>query len=446
MSSSKDAPVVGFMSVSLPREKVDLARQANRSALESLAACGLNVVSPNDVVVDFDTLMAGLRRIEDSSADCLLLLIGTWTNTTWVVTAFEQARVPGAIWSVPDPATFSLTGAGIIHGSLDEIGMQHRFIYGSPDDEATRLDILVFARAAKAITRTRGSRCALIGGRVAGMYTTMPDFSQVRRLFGVEIEHVDQYRIILEAEAVSSKRVSETVSKARGVHQNVHATDGELERALRLYHALKKVLADDGYNLACVKCAGEILDNYGSYCLPISLCNDEGCVVACEADVNAALTMQIMSLITGQPSLFADVNHIELKENVLRLVNCGSMPMSFARTKDDVDLGRQYEYMGRQRGVTTRFCCDAGEMTLARLSRRSGQYRMVITYGQSLHEDKSRFAEARDMWPHAFIRLESDAGALVPNIFSNHFHATRGNIVSELETYCDLIGIEAITV
>jgi len=446
MSSSQDAPVVGFMTVTLPREKVDLAREANRCAVESLAACGLNVVSPNDVVVDFDTLMAELRRIEDNAADCLLLLIGTWTNTTWIVTAFERARVPGAVWSVPDPATFSLTGAGIIHGSLDEMGIQHLFIYGSPDDEETRRKILVFARAAKAATRARGTRCALIGGRVAGMYTTMPDFSQVRRSFGVEIEHVDQYRIIREAESVSAKKVGETVSKARAIHNNVLATDSELERAVRLYHALKKVLDEDGFKLACVKCAGEVLDHYGSYCLPISLCNDEGYVVACEADVNAALTMQTMNFITGQPSLFADVNHIDLKENVLRLVNCGSMPMSYARTKQDVDLGRQYQYMGEQRGVTTLFCCDAGEMTLSRLSRRSGRYRMVITHGQSLHEDKSRFAEARDMWPHAFIRLESDARALVPNIFSNHFHATRGNIVSELEMYCDLMGIEAITV
>ncbi len=446
MSLNQDAPVVGFMTVSLPREKVDLAREANRRAVESLAACGLNVVSPNDIVVDFDTLMAELSRIEDNGADCLLLLIGTWTNTTWVVSAFEQARVPRAIWSVPDPATFSLTGAGIIHGSLDEMGIQHRFIYGSPDDEETMRKILVFARAAKAVTRARRTRCALIGGRVAGMYTTMPDFSQVRRLFGVEIEHIDQYRLIREAESASPKKVSGTVKKARAMHKKLHATDSELERAVRLYHALKKVLDEDRFKLACVKCAGEVLDNYGSYCLPISLCNDEGYVVACEADVNAALTMQIMNFITGQPSLFADVNHIDLQENVLRLVNCGSMPMSYARTKQDVDLGRQYEYMGKQRGVTTLFCCDAGELTLARLSRRSGRYRMVITHGQSLHEEKARFAEARDMWPHAFIRLESDARALVPNIFSNHFHATRGNIVSELETYCDLMGIEAITV
>jgi L-fucose isomerase len=434
------------MTVSLPREKVDLAREANRRAVESLAACGLNVVSPKDIVVDFDTLQAEVRRAEDNSADCLLLLIGTWTNTTWIVSAFEQARIPGAIWSVPDPATFSLTGAGIIHGSLDEVGLKHRFIFGSPDDETTGREILVFARAAKAVTRARGAKCALIGGRVAGMYTTMPDFSQVRRLFGVEIEHVDQYRIVVEAESVAQKEVDATVKKARAMHESIHATGDELERAVRLYHALKKVLAEEECNLACVKCAGEMLDNYGSYCLPISLCNDEGYVVACEADVNAALTMQIMNFITGQPSLFGDVNNIALEQNVLRLVNCGSMPMSYAQTKQDVDLGRQYEYMGKQRGVTTRFCCDAGDMTVARLSRRSGKYRMVITSGQSIREDKSRFAEARDMWPHAFIRLDSDARELVPNIFSNHFHATRGNVVSELETYCNLMDIKAILV
>ncbi len=446
MGSQDTSPLIGFMTVSLPREKVELARKTHRRAVEALKACGLDLAFPEDIVVDFNTLCSELRKIEANGADCFLLLTGTWTNATWVVTAFEQARIPGAIWSVPDAASFSLTGAGIIHGSLDELGLRHRFVYGAPDDETTLRDILVFARAAKAVTRMRGARCALIGGRVSGMYTTMPDFSQVRQLFGVEIEHVDQYRIVLEAESVASRTVSESIKKARSMHGHIHATDGEIERAVRLHHALKKVLSDDGYSVACVKCAGEVLDNYGCCCLPISLCNDEGYVVACEADVNAALTMQIMNLITGQPALFADVNHIDLEQNVLRLVNCGSMPMWYARSKEDVELGRQYEYMGEQRGVTTRFCVDEGELTVARLSRRSGRYRMVITAGHGLYEDKSRFAEARDMWPHAFIRLQSDARRLVPNVYSNHLHATRGSIVSELETYCELTGIESITV
>jgi L-fucose isomerase len=446
MSSQENAPVVGFMTVSMPREKVELARHAHRRAVAALNGVDLNAVSSEDIVVDFNTLLSELLRMQAGGADCLLLLVGTWTNTTWVVTAFERARIPGAIWSVPDAATFSLTGAGIIHGSLDEIGLPHRFIYGSPDDETTMRNILVFARAAKAVTRMREAKCALIGGRVSGMYTTMPDFSQVRRVFGVEIEHVDQYRIILEAGSVPSAAVSESISKLRSVHKHIHATDDELERAVRLYHALKKVLNEDGYAAACVKCAGEVLDNYGSCCLPISLCNDEGYVVACEADVNAALTMHIMNLVTGQPSLFADVNHVDLEQNVLRLVNCGSMPMWYARSREDVDLGRQYEYMGKQRGVTTRFCVDQGELTAARLSRRMGQYRMVITAGEALYEEKSRFAEARDMWPQAFVRLQSDARRLVPHIYSNHFHATRGNIVSELQTYCELTGIEPITV
>jgi len=446
VKTGQNVPTVGFMTVSLPRERVDLASNANRSAAKSLAACGLKVIHPKDVVLDSGTLMSDLRRMHDSGADCFIMLIGTWTHAPWVVNAFEQARIPGAIWSVPDPASFSLTGAGIIHGSLDEMGLQHRFIYGAPGDDATMRDVLVFARAAKAVTRARGTRCALIGGRVAGMFTTMPDFSQVRRMFGVEIEHVDQYRIILEAESVSSRKLNETLKRLRATHPHIHATDAELERSVRLYHALRKVLSDDGYRVACVKCAGEVLDNYGSYCLPVSLCNDEGYVIACEADVNAALTMRIMNLMTGQPSLFGDVNHVDVERNVLRIVNCGSMPMCYARGKKDVDLGRQYEYMGKARGVTTVLCCDSGEMTLARLSRKSGQYRMVIASGRSTYQPKARFREARDMWPHCFVRLECDPHKLVQNMFSNHVHATRGNTVAELETYCKLMGIESITV
>ncbi|GAG59628.1 unnamed protein product [marine sediment metagenome] len=43
--------------------------------------------------------------------------------------------MPFVLWAMADPQSFSLVGGGIVHGSLDEIGIKHKFVYGLPDDQ-----------------------------------------------------------------------------------------------------------------------------------------------------------------------------------------------------------------------------------------------------------------------------------------------------------------------
>ena len=53
-------------------------------------------------------------------------------------------------------------------------------------------------------------------------------------------------------------------------------------------------------------------------------------MVACEADANAALTMQIMNNITGGTTMFTDLLYYDYAENMVRMCNCGAQPTDFA--------------------------------------------------------------------------------------------------------------------
>ena len=46
--------------------------------------------------------------------------------------------------------------------------------------------------------------------------------------------------------------------------------------------------------------------------------------MACEADSDAALTMQILKLLTEDPVLFMDVRHYDADYDVMVFCNCGS--------------------------------------------------------------------------------------------------------------------------
>ncbi len=439
-------PKVGLMTLSLENERIDLAIKWNKIAIEKLKEKNIEVVFKEELIYNIEDSIKATKEFISNEVDCIIYLIGTWIYVPTLVNAALESRVPILLWSIKDPATFSITGAGIAHGSLDEIGLKHKFIYGSPEDEEILEKIITYIYASTLKTRLSKMKLGLIGGKPLGMYTTMVDMSQIKSLFGVEIEHVDQYRVFLEAENMDERKVNEIYNLIKKDFGKILCPNEKIFRSIRLYHALKKIIAEDKYDFITVKCAEEMLNQYVSYCLAVALLNDDGIVTACEGDINAALTMQILYMLSGEPVVFADVNDIDLKDNVLRLVNCGAIATRLAKSRKDVDLETQYEYMGKQQGCTTVFCCKPGKVTLARLSRIKGKYVMLIATGEAFEQPKEKFKESREKWPHAFIKIDGDIEKLIENTRSNHMHMVYGDYKDFLIEFCKLMDIESIVV
>ena len=145
-----------------------------------------------------------------------------------------------------------------------------------------------------------------------GMVTSAVDFSQMKDIFGTEIEHVDMLRLYLDAQKVPAKKVKEKMAWAKKTFGSVNVSDNVLEKSVRLYFAMKDVMKTDGYAFGGFKCQPEFIDNYVSGCMPISWLINEGTMMSCEADMNAAFSMRILHLISGQPVLFADVNDFDI--------------------------------------------------------------------------------------------------------------------------------------
>jgi len=435
---------VGLITLSLPRERTDLAKNFGKNAHKSLLSAGFDIIADDGLIFKTAQCIAAARKYVDMGADCIIILLGTWVFTPSVVDTLKDVDIPFGIWAEDNPGSFSLTAGGIVHGSLDEIGLKHRFFYGSPGSEELMKEISAFIRAASAVKDLKKQKLCVVGGRVMGMYTTMADIIQIKNVFDVEMEHVDSLRVYLEAEGASGEEVITIKKWLDDKFGKIEVSVNILERSIRLYIALKGIFKKDGYNIAAVKCQDEMINNYASSCLAVSLLNDDGFTVSCESDTNAALTMRILRSISGGISLFGDINHIDLEKKILRIVNCGSMPTLMADNRKDVDLKLQYEYMGKARGATTVFCVKESPVTMARLSRVNGRYVLLAEEGNTRKVGKERFKEARENWPHAFIRLSGDSHKLVENIRSNHMHVCFGSHLEDLREFCRLKDIEFI--
>ncbi|MDD5016502.1 MAG: hypothetical protein PHO15_00205 [Eubacteriales bacterium] len=436
---------IGLICIGLDGERLDLAEKFFAAAKSSIKNRGMELAHPDAAIsLTADDVLAEAKRIRDLDGDFIIYLVGTWISAPYIIDAVMCVGLPVGIWGIPEPASFSSVGANVLHGAMDEMDLKHQLFYGEPDEADTLQEIKSFADAAKAVKQLRCSRLGLIGGRSLGAYPTTADPNQIKKIFGIEVEHIDQLVLLEKARSVHDDISAELIPKIKAKLGKVNVSDEALIRPLKTYIALKQIVEERKLDFLSVKCLEEFINTYTTCCLANSMLNDEGIITGCQGNINAAVSMKILHIITGMPAVMADVNVVLKKEKIARMVNCGSMPTSLAAKNIDVDLSYQYDYMGDSKGVCTTFCCKSGPVTFATLGRKNGKYVMHIAEGEAFEQPKEEFAVCRDVWPHAFVKLNCDMMKFYSDIRSNHSVIGYGNIKNTLVTFCELLDITAI--
>jgi L-fucose isomerase len=331
-------------------------------------------------------------------------------------------------------------------------------------DPALPGQILTWARAATAATRLRGQVYGLIGGRSIGMLTGAAPAELWQERFGVDIDHVDQSEIVRRA-----RLVPESTAQAAGhwleQHASAIAYDGaqltpdKLDFEVRCWIALQEIIDQFKFSFIGLKCHFDMSEFFSVQCLAAAFVNDPydwrgskaPVPLACEADSDGALTMQMLTLLSGRPSCLLDVRFRDERKGVYVMPNCGATATWFAARSDDpaANLARVRivpaitKYAGG--GAHLEFVFSAGDLTFARLSRSAGGYRMVIGYGQAEEHVIREVEGAGPNWPHAFVRMDVTPDTLVQKMEANHLHAIGGDYRAELVKLCRILNIEAVT-
>lgn len=427
---------IGLICVSLEGERTDLAQEFRAQAITSLKNAGVEVVNPVDAyTLTGEEVHKQTQKSVAAGADAIIYLIGTWILANHVIDAVRETALPFAVWGVPEPASFSSVGANVLRGTLGEMGMDHKLIYGFPNDSETALQVKTYARAMAVKKELSHARLGLIGGRTISAYPTTADPNQIKRVFGVEVDHIDQLVLLEKARRVPDEAVDALIAQAKQRYGSVEVEHDMLRRSLSVYVALKEIIEEYDLQMLSVKCIGEFMDCYCSCCLALSMLNDEGVVCGCQCNLNALISSFIMQRLSGQACFFGDVNVVLPKESLVRLINCGSIPATLASDKSNVKIVTQYEYMGAGRGACTLFCMKEGEVTFGTLGREKGEYVMNIANGHAFVEAEEKLTAVRT-WAQGFIKLSCDPMTFYHNLRCNHSVMGYGDVKDELLELC----------
>jgi len=410
-----------------------------------------------------ETARQEASRLAALHLDGVILNIAVFAFPSYIVLAAQSGKGPYLLLGPHDSRYPGLTGLLAAGGALSQVGIPHERLWVDLASEDLPRQILTFGRAAAAATRLRGQVYGLIGGRSIGMYTGAAPAELWQRRFGVDVDHVDQSEIVRRARLVSDRQVkmgrSWLEKHVREIaFDGIQLTPEKLDFELRCYVALKEIVADHQFDFVGLKCHFDMSEFFSVQCLGAAFMNDpydwdgpkEPVALACEADSDGALTMQLLKLVSGKPSCLLDLRFYDPDKGVYVLPNCGAAPTWFAARSQDpgVNLAQVRivpciaKYAGG--GAHVEFVFGQGELTLARLTRSPGGYRMTIALGEAQDYPLRGITGANPGWPHAFVRLHVPPDMAVQTLQSNHIHAVAGDYRAELIKLCQILNLEPV--
>ena len=362
------------------------------------------------------------------------------------------------------PVNGKMPGLGGLQAAVNairQVGLPCEKIWGNIETAPVLKRMMDFLQASHAMTALRGQVYGLIGGRSIGMASGAASPDAWMRIFGVDVDHVDQLEIIRRAEGVVELKVDQAMGWLSAVTGSIRydkdkLTEDSLRQQIRCYIATKEIIAERKLDFIGVKCHYDLSEYYVTQCLAAALCNDpydwdgpkEPVVYSCEADSDGALTMQVMKLVSGFPALFFDFRHYDENEGVFVFCNCGAMATWYAQRSDDpadnlksVNLCPIIPKYGGK-GCHVQYIAKEGEMTLGRLSRVGEAYKMTLFRGSFRSFPEEKLIETCPVWPHGFVAVEADPERIIELYDSNHVHGVYGDHVDALVKFCQLLKIE----
>ncbi len=443
-NSKPRAVLIPFGYPGYPQELLDRFSQESIELIE-----GLDIeLTALDQVIAHDDARRAARELAGVDADFIVVLILSWVEAPNVMTAVgEHLHKPILLWShttwKENGRTLTLgpiPGAGVIRGTLEQMGANFKFVYSQPDSPSVRAGIALFARAAYARRALARCKIGLLGYISMGMYPATFDHISIRRDLGPEIDQLDQYILIKKMLEIEPAAVADLVKKARAQWDITPAvSDEDLETTMRMYQALKDIATEGGWSALTVKCQYELSIHYGfTPCVPLSMIGDE-ITASCEGDVPLIITQLLMHYLMDEPSAVSYGDVHDPREESIIFGACGYAPFCLAAGRPKVD-----KHTALYEGLLNSTVYKEGKVTLARLAVDwlSG-YRLHVVTGEA--KTPPPFNEVGcPAYPGMEVFLDSPVDHFMQNLGSQHYAVAYGDLRPQLEEFCRLMDITVV--
>ncbi len=424
-------------------------------AKSALVAAGLKAIEHGVVVASKEEARTAFKKMKcDDAIDAVILFSGTWVWAAHMVGAIRDFCASGKgllLWTHPGSQGWRPVGGLVLHGGLLEIGVPHKFVYGGVEEPDTVNRIVSYARASHLKNFLNMSTVGMFGGRGMGQTCGVADPSQWMRMFGIDIDSRDTTELMQAAEKISARELDDLQPRLKQLFGKGADRNAVTERSMRLYLALKKVVAKEKFDFYTIQSFPGLASDYSATCFAQSMMLEDGVGTSTLGDLNTALSVFLLTKLSKQRVYYGDLQHIDKKTKEIKIIGDGACPPSLAGKLGPAGFSEHgIPTEGEAGGLSVKLICKAGEGVLVRLGRVNGEFQMVIVRA-SIFEPAPNQLEKRlnecgiPFWPHGFVTAHCDIEVLLQHWTNEYACLGYGeDLYPALVDFCELTGIRAI--
>lgn len=387
--------------------------------------------------------VAQVREVLADGCCGAVIILATWVECNVVMSALKELYGrPCMFWGFPveevenrKESTGSYVSATMFAGVVKRIGLRSHVLYTSWKNDKTLKKIEAFAAAAVAKDALNYAKIGLVGYTSMSIYTGTFDHVMMRNCIGPEIEQMDSYTLINEAEASTDDEIREAEKRLKGLSRCEAGMDqAVLDRTMGIYVALKKFCEKKEWDAVNVKCQYEFSKEYMTVpCVSLSLLAEDNILSSCEGDIPVTVSMLMLKYLTDDIVWYGD--SLTHWDNTLQFSPCGFMPFSLAKGTADVISFKDNEGFN---GLQVKGVLRPEKVTWMRLVEDIGSYHIIYGTGQGIDTEP----RGGNM-PALNVVLDGDINRLIEEYSGQHFAVAYGDVSDKIEMLAYIMGIEA---
>lgn len=424
-----------------------------KNAKEALENTGLELVE-HDIIIaskkEAKECFNKFKKMDD--IDAVILFSGTWVWAAHLIASIRDFASTGKgiiFWTNPGSQGWRPVGGLVMHGALKEVGIKHRFVYGSYDDKNEINKIVSYSRASHEKNTLNMSTIGTFGGRGMGQTCGVADPSQWMKVFGIDIDSRDTTDLIKSANAISDDEIKKAKETIQPFFADTIPDDKTSERSIRLYLAIKKIVKKENWDFYTIQSFPGLGDDYSATCFAQSMILNEGIGTSTLSDFNTAMTVKLLTDLSKEPVYYGDLQHVNKSKKEIKIIGDGACPPSLAGKIGPAGFAEHgIPTEGEAGGLSVKLVCKPGEGILARFGRNDGEFELIITRCSVFEPPKDELKKRQDecgipFWPHAFVTVHCDIDKLIEAW--NNEYAILGygsHLYDELIAFGELTGVK----
>jgi len=426
-----------------------------KNAKEALKNAGLDLIEHEIVIAgkqEAKQCFGKFKKMDD--IDAVVLFSGTWVWAAHLIGALRDFAGTGkgiVLWTNPGSQGWRPVGGLVLQGAMKEIGLKHRFVYGSYDDPKEIEKITSYCCASALKNSMNMSTIGTFGGRGMGQTCGAADPSQWMKVFGIDIDSRDTTELLKTARGVSKEEIKKARKDIQKYFSEPIPDNDQSDRSISLYLALKKLVKKNGWDFYTIQSFPGLGDEYSATCFAQSMMLQDEMGTSTLGDFNTAMTVKCLTDLSKEPVYYGDLQHIDKSNNEIKIIGDGACPPSLAGKLGPAGFAEHgIPTEGEAGGLSINLVCKVGEGVLARLGRNDGQFEMVITRCTIFEPPANQIEKRKNecgipFWPHGFVKADCDIDTLLQSW--NNEYACLGygaHLYEEMKAFCELTGIKAI--